>query len=491
MVAFCTITGIAVADERPNVLLIVTDDQSPETLSCYGPGTSRTPTIDRLAAEGMVLTDAHHMGSWSGAVCTCSRTMLMTGRTLWRIPGAKGWRYQDMTADQSRRAIADQSLPAVFNRAGYDTFRTCKIGNSFGAANARFDIDRSATKRDGTAEDGSAWHAEQVLSYLDSREASEDDDPFLIYLGFSHPHDPRNPTPELAAKYGVRPAAEIEPTDAAVEGDDRRPAVPVNWLPAHPFPHGHPGLRDEEKVEGVLRRRDVPIVRNELAREAACIENIDVQIARCADRLAVMGELENTYVIFTSDHGIAVGRHGLLGKQNLYEHTWRVPLIVRGPDIKAGSRASGYVYLLDIMPTLCDLCGIDVPETVEGISFEPVLTGEKDTVRDALYGAYAGGTKPGLRAVKTDGWKLIEYDVIGGAVRRTQLFDLRANPHEFLTEHHDADVTAVTGATPTAEQINLADDPRYAEKRAELSALLKTMMDDLDDPYPLSPPRER
>ena len=130
------------------------------------------------------------------------------------------------------------------------------------------------------------------------------------------------------------------------------PPLPSNYLPAHPYHHGHPGVRDEERVQGVGKRRDEATIRNEIGREYACIENIDTQIGRVLDKLEEMGELENTYVIFTADHGIAVGRHGLAGKQNLYEHTWKVPFIVRGPGIKARSRASGYLYLLDVLPTL-------------------------------------------------------------------------------------------------------------------------------------------
>ena len=95
------------------------------------------------------------------------------------------------------------------------------------------------------------------------------------------------------------------------------PPLPENYLPAHPFPHGHPGLRDEVKVQGVMKRRDEPTIRNELGRQFACGENIDIQIGRVLDKLEEMGELDNTYVVYTSDHGMAIGRHGLQGKQNL------------------------------------------------------------------------------------------------------------------------------------------------------------------------------
>jgi choline-sulfatase len=464
-------------ERRPNILFILTDDQSPETLSCYGPTTCQTPHLDRLAREGMILHDAHHMGSWSGAVCLPSRTMIMTGRTVWRIPGASGPGLQQPRG--FRNEAANQSLPAIFNRAGYDTFRTCKNGNSFKEANALFTLSKTASKREGTPEGGSEWHGDQVIQYLEDREKTQDKDPFLIYLGFSHPHDPRHATPELAEKYGAR-------NDGPPEQPlPQTPELPLNYLPEHPFHHGHPGLRDETKVQGVMTRRDGGTVRNELGREYACIENIDRQIGRVLNKLEAMGELENTYIIFTSDHGIAVGRHGLMGKQNLYEHTWRVPFIVRGPGVEPGSQRSGYIYLLDLLPTLCDLAGLETPDSVEGKSFRPVLEGKVDRVRDVLYGVYAGGTKPGMRSIKSDGWKLIRYDVLDGEVQETQLFDLRNNPREFLKEHHEAGVIQATGHQPQPHQVNLADDPQHLKKRRELEALLEAEMLRLGDPYSL------
>ena len=464
-------------ESRPNILFILTDDQSPETLSCYGPTPCHTPHLDRLAREGMILHDAHHMGSWSGAVCLPSRTMIMTGRTVWRIPGASG---PGLTQPRGfRNEAANQSLPAVFNRAGYDTFRTCKNGNSFKEANELFTVSKTATKRKGTLEGGSEWHGDQVMQYLKERERTQDKDPFLIYFGFSHPHDPRHATPELAEKYGARNEGPPE------QPLPQTPELPLNYLPEHPFHHGHPGLRDETKVQGVLTRRDVGTVRNELGREYACIENIDRQIGRVLEQLESMGELENTYIIFTADHGIAVGRHGLMGKQNLYEHTWRVPFIVRGPGIKPGSQASGYIYLLDLLPTLCDFAGIEPPQSVEGKSIRPVLEGKVDRVREVLYGVYAGGTKPGMRSIKSNGWKLIQYDVLDGEVQETQLFDLRNNPREFLKEHQEAGVFQATGHRPGPQQVNLADDPQHLKKRRELEALLKAEMLRLGDPYSL------
>ena len=470
--------GSTASPNRPNFLFILTDDQAPHTLGAYGNSICQTPNIDRIASEGMLFHDAHHMGSWSGAVCLPSRTMIMTGRSVWNIPGALG-KIPRKKRNELSEELARQSLPALFNAAGYDTFRTCKKGNTFKPANRHFDINRDEKdKRAGNDQEGSAWHAEQALDFLRERAATEDRDPFLMYLGFSHPHDARNGKPELLKKYGAV-NTKLPPTTVGAAA----PPLQINYLPAHPFHHGHPNLRDEYKVPGVLGDRSEATIRNELGREYACIENIDIQIGRVFDMLDAMDEMENTYVIFTSDHGIAVGRHGLTGKQNLYEHTWRVPFLVRGPNIEPGSEASGYIYLMDLLPTLCDLAGIDIPTTVEGKSFRPVLEGKQERVREVLYGVYCGGTKPGIRSVKKDGWKLVKYDVLDGEVRETQLFNLRKNPEELLDEHQAPAVIAWTGNTPQPHQVDLAEKPKFADQRNAMEALLLQQQQRWRDPH--------
>ncbi len=466
------------AERRPNVLLVVADDQSPFDLRAYRPDSAlETPVIDALSAEGMTIDGAYHMGSWSGAVCSPSRHMIMSGRTLWHLPsnGVQGAGPNPLCPDD----LAQNTLAAVFNRAGYDTMRTCKRGNSYEGANEQFTARRDATKRGASPQDGSAWHADQVIDYLGERAEAESEKPFLIYLGFSHPHDPRNAPAALLEKYGADNETVADPARPTA------PPLPENYLPAHPFPHGHPGLRDEVSVQGVGERRDEATIRNEIGRQFACSENIDVQLGRVLGELEARGELDNTYVIYTADHGMAIGRHGLQGKQNLYEHTWRVPLIVCGPKVPAGARAAGNVYLTDLLATVCELVGIEAPSSSEGTSFVPVLHDERATVRDVLYGAYCGGTKPGMRCVRRGDWKLVKFDVLDGSVQETQLFNLSSNPAERLPQHNEFEVIVATGFAPTAEETNLAGDPRFAERLAEMEALLEAEMLRLDDPYRL------
>ncbi|MDD7983902.1 sulfatase-like hydrolase/transferase [Lentisphaera marina] len=478
------------ASERPNFLFILVDDQSPFDLKIYDEKSPlETPTIDRLAAEGIVFDAAHHMGSNQGAVCNPSRHMIMSGRNVWNLPhGAILKLPASINREKRQRMcppnLADFTLPAVFNRAGYITMRTCKQGNSYPAANAKFTIRHDATKRGGTAESGSAWHCEQVLNFLNQRETKTAKKPFLIYYGFSHPHDDREGTPELLKKYGAYNHRDKN-TPPVLNPEWPTPKLPFNYLAEHPFHHGHPGLRDEVSAPGIWRRRDEATIRNELGREFACSENIDIQIDRVLKKLELMGELDNTYIVYTSDHGIAIGRHGLQGKQNLYEHTFRVPFIVKGPGISAGKRVKGNIYLTDILSTFCDLANIPIPKTNQGKSFKKVLEGSEDTVRDALFGVYAGGTKPGMRCVKKGDWKLIKYDVLDGKVRKTQLFNLADNPDELLSYHHEPGIIQLTGNMPKNTQVNLAGNPQYAEKLKEMEALLLEQMRKHDDPYRL------
>jgi choline-sulfatase len=480
LLALCATVGAA---KKPNILFIVADDQSPFDFKAYDPSSPLdAPVIGKIAKEGMVFDAAYHMGSMSGAVCSPSRTMIMSGRTLWHLPPRGKKHLKREQGITSGRDILNNTLPAVFNRAGYDTMRTCKKGNSYNLANAQFQVVHDATKRGGTAESGSAWHGQQVINYLNEREKTDDSDPFFIYFGFSHPHDVRDGTPKLLEKYG---AVNHRDRKALPPANPKAPNLPLNWLPKHPFHHGHPGLRDEVSVGGVWERRDEVTIRNEIGRQLACSENIDRQVGRALGKLEAMGELDNTYIIYTADHGMAIGRHGLQGKQNLYEHTWRVPLFVKGPGIKAGSRVTGNVYLLDTLSTLCDLAGIAIPATSQGRSFKPVLMGKADTVRDVLYGAYCGGTKPGMRSVRKGDWKLIKYDVMDGKVRQTQLFNLRENPHEYIVQNHDSKVKAQSKAKPGPSQLNLADDPGHAGKLKEMEALLHSEMKRLGDPHHL------
>lgn len=478
IIAANTLLNDNLSAKPPNVLLIVVDDQSPFDLKVYDSKSElQTPNIDRIANRGIVLDAAYHMGANVGAVCTPSRHMIMSGRTVWHLPTSPA------AAELSPRGLEEETLGAVFRKAGYSTMRTCKVGNSYEGANKQFEVRMDATKRGDTHETGSGWHGDQVVQYLDNKIKTKDQRPILIHLGFSHPHDTRDGTADLLAKYGASNHTDksSRPTLQA-----NQPKLPTNYLPKHPFNNTDSGVRDEVAVSGVWQNRDEATIRNEIGRQFACVEFIDQQIGRVIDKLQAMGELDNTYVIYTSDHGIAIGRHGLMGKQNLYEHTWRVPLIVTGPGIEPNTRAPGNVYLLDLLATCCDLTGVAAPSTNEGLSFKSVLLGRQPTIRDTLYGVYCGGLKPGMRCVRQGDWKMIRYESADGKIRETQLFNLKDNPDELLAEHADGKLANSLHKRPNEAQVNLAADPKYADQLARMQELLLAEMRRLDDPFRFS-----
>jgi len=438
-----------------------------------------TPNLDRLATEGMLFHQARIMGADNGAVCKPSRTMLMTGKNTWQ---------------STNGVTAAKTLPGIFNRGvrtgqsaqPYATYRTCKAGNSYPTANVEFTIVNDAIKRGNTDGNGSEWHGDWGVNYISDWAVNHrgNSKPFLIYLGFSHPHDERlaRETPSLTGRYGC-----INTTvPYTIPANAAAPPLPMNYLygttasyPAHPFNHGGLNVRDEIQAPGILKNRTENVVRNEIGRNYACVDWIDQQIGRVLARLddpdgdgdISDSELHNTYIIFTADHGIAIGRHGLQGKQNAYEHTLRVPYIVRGPGITAGSESDAIVYLHDTFPTLCDLAGLDIPSTIDandGQSFRAVLEGASSSHRDIHYGLYAGSSKPGIRSVSDGRFKLIKYDVENNGVQVTQLFDLQQNPFELLPEHGTA---------------NLATQPAYALIRQRLEEKLQQQRIENADPY--------
>ena len=234
--------------------------------------------------------------------------------------------------------------------------------------------------------------------------------------------------------------------------------MPRNFLPQHPFNNGEMTIRDEALAPWP---RTPEVVRQHLADYYAYITFTDDQVGRILDALRASGEYANTIVVFSSDNGLAIGSHGLFGKQNVYEHATHEPLLIAGPGIPKGKRSEAFCYLLDIFPTLGALCGVSAPEGSEGLSLLPVIRGEVAQRRDSVFTAY----RHLHRAVRDDRWKLIVYPQIG----YTQLFDLRRDPFE---------------------RRNLADRPAYDGQVQRLTALLHGWQQRLGDPQsPAAPAR--
>ena len=424
---------------RPNVLIIFSDDQRADTITALGNPHIRTPNLDRLVHRGTTFTRAYCMGSMQGAVCVPSRAMLLTGRTLFHV--------KDDLAGQA-------TWPEAFARAGYATCLAGKWHNSSKSALRAFQEGKAiffggmGDPFNLPLEDISLQHTLVKLPKSEVHSVKRMTDaaveflrrpsgaaPFLCYVAFNAPHDPR-----------VAPRSYHDWYNA------HQPPVPENFLPRHPFDNGALEIRDEKLAPWP---RTPEIVRQHLADYYAAIEHLDVQVGRILDALQASGQAEKTLVVFTSDHGLAIGSHGLFGKQNLYDHSMHSPLIMAGPGIPRGRQIDALCYLLDIFPTLGELAGVPGPEGSEGQSLAPILAGRQRTIRDSIFTAYADTQ----RAVRDERWKLIVYP----KVQETQLFDLRTDP---------------------GERQDLAEDPNHASERERLIKVLRDWQSRLGDPQP-------
>jgi arylsulfatase A-like enzyme len=425
--------------KKPNVLFLFSDDQRFDTIGAHGNPHIKTPNLDRLVRRGTSFTRAYIMGGMNAAICCPSRAMLLTGRTLFGLPQGltEPWK-----APEPERGISPfATFPEVFRNAGYDTFGTGKWHNGkrlfakgfthgenifFGGMSDHYKVPfhpfdpegiyPEDMKNDEPTKHSSELFTDAAVSFLESFAGSEDvgsEKKFMMYVPYTAPHDPRDMPKEYLEMY-----------------DPEEIPLPPNFLPEHPFDNGELKVRDEALEKWP---RTPEAIRGHIAAYYAMITHMDAQIGRVLNALDRSGQADNTIIVFAGDNGLAVGCHGLLGKQNLYEHSVHVPLIMSGPGIPENESRDALCYLSDIFPTLCGLTGLTVPETVEGSSLLPVIEGETESVRGSVFCAY----KNFQRSVRTDRWKMIAYNVNGD--NRVQLFDLKNDPWEMNNLAGDPD----------------------------------------------------
>jgi arylsulfatase A-like enzyme len=407
--------------QRPNILFVIVDDHRADAIAALGHSAVLTPVLDGLVASGVAFTQARIMGALMPAVCAPSRACLLTGRTIFRADAAPALARGP---DFEVRLPADATtLPECFRAAGYETFLTGKWHNDEDALLRSFEFGRNIFKggmcihtgvpvhdlaafRAGSPAQTATGFSTEIFcgtaeKFIRERECSR---PFFACLALTSPHDPRTPPPEYRALY-----------------DPAKLPLPENFLPDHPFDNGELAVRDERLAPKPL----VPAaLREELANYYGMISHHDAWIGRVLAALRETGQADNTLVVYVSDHGLALGSHGLLGKQNLYEHSIRVPLILSGPGVPHGEQRATPVYSLDLYATLCELAGVAAPAGLESRSLVPAMVSAAVKGREILCSAYMD-----LQRMATDGrWKLILYHVEG--TERAQLFDLANDPHE-------------------------------------------------------------
>ena len=447
--------------DRPNVIFFFTDDQRFDTIHSLGNEQIVTPNIDSIVRNGTAFTNAYIMGGTSGAVCMPSRAMLMTGRTLFHLER----QGQGIPEDH-------ETLGETLQKAGYNTFGTGKWHNGtnsyargfnagaeifFGGMDDHWNV--PACNFDPAGKYQQRCHqttnfvtqrvVQKICDHIHAGKHSSElfcdagidylrnyrgDNPFFMYISFMAPHDPRTMPREYLDMY-----------------DPDRIDLPKNFMPEHPFDNGELRIRDE-MLAGFPRTPEE--IRRHIAAYYAMITHADAQIGRVLETLKDTGKDESTIIVFAGDNGLALGQHGLMGKQSVYEHSVHIPLIMSGPGIPEGERRDAFCYLLDIYPTLCDLTGLPAPDSVEGKSLVPAMQDASNKIRENLLFAY---TKL-HRGVRDEQYKLIEYVVEGK--RTTQLFDLQADPFELN---------------------NLAGDPGYSKILERLRKELIRWREELGD----------
>ncbi|MDH3651414.1 MAG: sulfatase-like hydrolase/transferase [Saprospiraceae bacterium] len=470
---------------KPNIVFLFTDDQTFQAVRALGNEEIHTPNIDRILLGGTSFTHAYNMGGWNGAICVASRAMMISGRSIWRANQfQEGWRIRDSVA-------LSQTWAKLMEANGYDTYMTGKWhvlapadtifqearhirpgmpGDQWkhgalmkqleneqdksriadlmpvGYNRPKSETDQSWSPTDssfgGFWEGGQHWSEvvrDDAISFI--KQAEKSDNPFFMYLAFNAPHDPRQAPTEFRDMYPVHDIA-----------------LPENWLGEYPF-------KDEIGCSQMLRDEALApfprtsfSVRKHMQEYYAIITHLDQQVGLILDELKSSGQMQNTYIFFGSDHGLAIGKHGFLGKQNMYDHSIRVPMALLGPNIPAGQEISADVYLQDIMATSLDLAGIAKPDYIDFHSLLPLATGgRRESTYSAIYGAYIDLQ----RMIRKDNFKLIVYP----KVPKVRLFDLLKDPHEM----HD-----------------LSDDPTYRKKAESLFQDLLQLQETLQDPHQLT-----
>ena len=466
--ASIAIGASGISATKPNILFIFADDQTYDSIHALGNSEIQTPNLDRLVARGMSFTNTYNPGSFSGAVCIASRTMLNTGMGMWQ---AKHY-FNDFKKNKLK---TDDKLWSVCMRnAGYDTYGAGKwhVKPSFDAAFKYKGTERPGMpnqtpegynrpdpsnpwkpwdpKYEGYWKGGTHWSevlADESVGFIEK--ASKSDNPFFMYLAFNAPHDPRQAPKKFIALY---PPENMK--------------VPESMLPEYP---------EDDEIGIGHQSRDASITAFPRTPEAvqlhrseyyALITHMDEQIGKILDALDASGKADNTYIFFTADHGLAVGEHGMMGKQNMYDHSMRPPFIVAGPGVKPGSKNDTPIYLQDVMPTTLELGGAVAQRPVAFKSIVPLMQGKPVPHYDAIYGGFSSISKDKKiqyeqRMVAEGDYSLILYPLLGSV----KLFNTRKDPNQIR---------------------NLAGNPENKAQVKSMMATLRKLQKEQGDPMDIA-----
>ncbi len=413
----CGATIVSAQPKAQNVLFILVDDMQQTALERLADTTPGSKVINDLMGRSVKFNNCYTQGSLGGALSMPSRAMIMTGRMLEQTP-----------ADGFKIPTKNVTIPETLRKEGYRTFATGKWHSDFQSFNRSFSegeniyfggmhpyengghetphlrhyqADTLYQKQKSFVGDkfSSEMYADAAVDFL--RSAGKDAaQPFFAYVAFTSPHDPHNKLPDYSSPIS---------TDIV--------KLPENYAPQHAFDNGELTVRDENVVPAP-RSKETVIEQNQWY--SGMINEVGQQIERLLNELKTQGLDENTVIVFAADNGLSMGRHGLMGKQNLYEHSISVPMSIYVPGNKPNVN-DGLCYLSDINPTLFEVLGVEQPKSVT-TKVLPLTGGE--TQREAVVLGYSSIQ----RALVWDSYKYIIYKVKGK--KTTQLFNLKNDPFE-------------------------------------------------------------
>ncbi|CAG7635644.1 arylsulfatase [Paenibacillus allorhizosphaerae] len=425
--------------QRPNVVLIMTDQQRWDTLGCYGNEVIQTPNLDWLASEGTVFDSAYS----PSPSCIPARACLLTGMDPWNTGilgmGRGGERHMGIGFEHT--------LPGELAKAGYHTqgvgkmhfypqrslngFHHTVLDESGREEDPRFTSDykqwfeRNKTGEYGMTDHGIGWNSwmarpyhapeflhptnwtvNESLKFLKQRDPSK---PFFLKTSFARPHSPYDALPYFFELYMQKnlPKAQVG-----------------EWAAMHDVP------KDASSTDAWRGVRSDEDIRQARAGYYGSINHIDHQIGRLLSYLKGSGLMNNTVVIFTSDHGDMLGDHHLWRKTYAYEGSAHIPLIVKLPKSmgRTVERTDAPVLLQDIMPTVMEAVGLDIPQTVDGKSVIGAMKGRSAEARDFIHGEHSTcySEEQEMQYVTDGRVKYIWFPRIG----TEQLFDLSSDPYE-------------------------------------------------------------
>ncbi|MEX0320564.1 MAG: sulfatase [Puniceicoccaceae bacterium] len=408
------------ASTPPNVLFIAIDDLNDWVGCLDGHPQVKTPNIDKLAERGTLFTNAH----CQSPICNPSRTSLMTGLrpSTTGVYSLAPW-FREV--EELKELV---TLPQHFSNAGYKTYTVGKIyhgrtWNSTGVT--EFDVigkpkpglmpkgKRVATPRGGGGMDWGVYpfkdsdHKDwKTASWAVEQLGNMPDQPFFMAVGFSLPHVPLYATQKWFDMY---PEKEVILPRMLL--DDRKDTPRFSW-------YLHWKLPEPRQRFLFQSGEQLKIVQAYLA----SVSYMDSQVGRVLDALERNDLADDTIVVLWSDHGYHLGEKEITGKNTLWDRSARVPLMFAGPGVEAGQKSNRPAELLDMYPTLSELCGLDVPDHLEGLSLVPQLNDPN-----------APRTRPAIstdnhdnHGVRTERWRYIQY-----ADGSEELYDMVNDPNEF------------------------------------------------------------